>query len=378
MKDNFFDIIIIGGGLAGLTLSIQAANKGYSVALFEKDGYPFHKVCGEYISMESYDFLKRCGVDLDNWDLPTINRLQITDCSGKQYEFDLPLGGFGVSRYKLDYSLVEIAKEKGVLIYDRTKVEDVSYADEIFTVSTTTKNVTSSIVAGTFGKRSNLDIKWGRPFSQKTKSKLNNYVAVKYHIIHDHDPNVIALHNFKNGYCGMSQIEDGKSCLCYLTSAKNLMVSNYSIDQMEKKILSDNSALAEIFDKASFVFQKPVTISQVSFHSKCQVDNHILIIGDAAGLITPLCGNGMSMAMYASFLAFKEIHAFLQKEITRSEMEERYQSVWKKSFYTRLLLGRIIQRYFGHPIITRFFLKTMSQLPWFANWLIKKTHGSSF
>jgi flavin-dependent dehydrogenase len=54
-----FDIGVIGGGLAGLSFAILCADAGYSVALFEKEEYPFHKVCGEYISLESYDFLQR-------------------------------------------------------------------------------------------------------------------------------------------------------------------------------------------------------------------------------------------------------------------------------------------------------------------------------
>jgi len=52
-NDITYDAAIIGGGLAGLALSIQLSKKGYRVILFEKEQYPFHKVCGEYISMES-------------------------------------------------------------------------------------------------------------------------------------------------------------------------------------------------------------------------------------------------------------------------------------------------------------------------------------
>ena len=70
---QLYDIGIIGGGLGGLTLAIQAAQQGYAVVLYEKEEYPFHKVCGEYISMESWNFLERCGVPLDSWDLPKIN-----------------------------------------------------------------------------------------------------------------------------------------------------------------------------------------------------------------------------------------------------------------------------------------------------------------
>src|SRR5438128_1658559 len=72
-----FQIAIIGGGLAGLSLSILLAKSGYKVVLFEKEKYPFHKVCGEYISNESRDFIKTLGLDLDAMDLPEIKKLII-------------------------------------------------------------------------------------------------------------------------------------------------------------------------------------------------------------------------------------------------------------------------------------------------------------
>lgn len=59
-----YDVSIIGGGLGGLSLAIQLADAGYRVILFERKKYPFHRVCGEYISMESWDFLQRLGVPL--------------------------------------------------------------------------------------------------------------------------------------------------------------------------------------------------------------------------------------------------------------------------------------------------------------------------
>ncbi len=60
--ETLYDAAIIGGGLAGLALSIQLAKKGYKTILFEKEQYPFHKVCGEYISMESWPFLESLGL----------------------------------------------------------------------------------------------------------------------------------------------------------------------------------------------------------------------------------------------------------------------------------------------------------------------------
>src|SRR3954451_17583539 len=103
--DEIYDVVIIGGGLAGLTLSIQSADAGYKTILFEKEAYPFHKVCGEYISLESLPFLKKLGLPVEAFDLPFIKKLQLTDVKGKLFEFDLPFGGFGISRYKLDNTL---------------------------------------------------------------------------------------------------------------------------------------------------------------------------------------------------------------------------------------------------------------------------------
>ena len=66
MQDDLtYDLAIVGGGLAGLSLSIQMAKAGYRVILFEKEQYPFHRVCGEYISLESWDFCKALELILD-------------------------------------------------------------------------------------------------------------------------------------------------------------------------------------------------------------------------------------------------------------------------------------------------------------------------
>src|SRR5919107_2318014 len=105
---------IIGGGLAGLSLSIQLAKAGHKVILFEKEKYPYHKVCGEYISMESWDFLQTLGVPLQHLQLPRISTLQLTAPNGKTFETLLPLGGFGISRFKLDHYLANVAIQSGV------------------------------------------------------------------------------------------------------------------------------------------------------------------------------------------------------------------------------------------------------------------------
>lgn len=122
-----YDTCIIGGGLAGLALSIQLAKRGHSIVLFEKEQYPFHKVCGEYISLESWNFLEDLGLPLSDLQLPLISKLIVTAPNGNQLEQALPLGGFGISRYKSDAALKEIAEQNGVSIFENCKVTDVIF-----------------------------------------------------------------------------------------------------------------------------------------------------------------------------------------------------------------------------------------------------------
>src|SRR6185295_1073281 len=108
-----FDVIIIGGGLAGLSFAIQLAELKRKVLLLEKNKYPFHRVCGEYISMESWNFLERLGIPLEQMNLPIITNLRVTSLKGTAIDHSLDLGGFGISRYTLDNALASIAKGKG-------------------------------------------------------------------------------------------------------------------------------------------------------------------------------------------------------------------------------------------------------------------------
>ncbi len=373
-----FDAAIIGGGLAGLSLSILLSKAGHKVILFEKEKYPFHRVCGEYISLESRNFIEHLGLDLSALDLPTIKNLIVSSPNGSFIRSKLDMGGFGISRYFIDNELKKIAIENGVILFEETKVSDVIFKGEISAVVYNGGEINCRVVAACCGKRSNLDVKWSREFIKQKPGKLNNYIGVKYHIKTAFPDDTIALHNFKDGYCGLSKVEDDRYCLCYLTTAQNLKENHNSIKEMEKNVLYKNPFLKTIFTEASFILKEPVTISQISFDKKSQVENHVLMIGDSAGMITPLCGNGMSMAFHSSKIAFDAINSFLNKAISRKKMERQYSSQWKKHFESRLSNGRMIQKLFGRARMTNVFIGAIKHFPFLIKKMIKATHGKEF
>jgi len=376
-NSNSFDVGIVGGGLAGLSLSILLAKKEYKVVLFEKEKYPFHRVCGEYISLESWNFIESLGLNLSALNLPIIKKLIVSSPNGKRVNADLDLGGFGISRFFIDNELKKIAINNGVNVLEETKVNDVVFNDGKFAIKYKSESVTFAVVVASFGKRSNLDVKWERDFVRRKPGKLNNYIGVKYHIKSSFPCNTIALHNFSNGYCGISKVEGNAYCLCYLTTAQNLK-NNNSIKEMEQNILYKNPFLKKIFTEAEFIFKEPVTISQISFERKTLIQNHVMMLGDAAGMITPLCGNGMSMALHSSKIASIYIDQYLNKEVTMTEMEKRYRQQWENNFGKRLKVGRIIQKMFGKELTTNLFISLLKPFPFLVNKIIKATHGKEF
>jgi flavin-dependent dehydrogenase len=379
---NLYDAAIVGGGLAGLATAIQLSRQGRSVILFEKEKYPFHKVCGEYISLESWNFLQQLGVPLEKMELPIIDTLFLTAPNGKAFRTRLPLGGFGISRHKIDSMLADIAKDNGVDVLEETKVNEISF-NENFALEFQPKTGTSHKIIATlccacFGKRSNLDVKWNRSFLKGVDKKLDNYVAVKYHIRTDWQKNLIGLHNFENGYCGISKIEDDRYCLCYMTKAEMLKRSNNSIKQLEEDVVHKNPHLKTIFKSSQICNEFPLTISQINFNKKTLVDDHILMLGDAGGMITPLCGNGMSIALHTAKIASALMSSYLAQKISREEMELRYVQQWKNNFAKRLRTGRLLQRFFGSKLLSNVFVQAFKTLPFLAKPMVKMTHGKAF
>ncbi len=377
-QPSLYDAAIIGGGLAGLSLAIMLTKAGHKVILFEKETYPFHRVCGEYIAMESHSFVQKLGMDLGSLQLPLITKLIVSSPNGSFFRNQLDPGGFGISRYLLDNSLKEIAIGAGVELLEGTRVTDVVFKDDQFLITAGNSTFTSKVACGAFGKRSNLDVKWSRDFVTEKPGKLNNFVGVKYHVRIGFPVDTIALHNFQGGYCGISKIEGDAYCLCYMTNAENLRKNNNAIQEMERNVLCKNPFLDDIFNNADFIFREPITISQISFDEKSQIENHLLMTGDAAGMIAPLCGNGMSIAFHSAKIASLLVDQFLKKKISRKRLEKNYQSEWNANFENRLKDGRRLQKLFGKRRLTNTVVTSLKLFPGLTQALIKATHGNEF
>lgn len=370
-KKAIFDVIIVGGGLAGLTSAIHLSKREKHVLLIEKSAFPKHKVCGEYVSNEVLPYLNSLGIDPISEGAKKITKVHISTTKNNLIKGELPLGGFGISRYFLDHLLAKKARLNGVQILKDT-VDSIHFKKESFTIITKSSGVfQSKITIGAFGKRSSLDQKMKRKFIQKESP----YLAVKIHVKGLFPENLVALHNFKGGYCGISKVENNAINICYITEYRSFK-KHKNITDFQEQVVFKNKHLKRIFKESTPVFKKPLTISQVSFQTKNPIENHIIMCGDTAGMIHPLCGNGMGMAISSARLASTRILQFLNGEIkTREGLEKQYFRDWNKEFKIRLKTGHFIAWLFRNQTISQIAYSVLKRTPSLLPKMIKFTHG---
>lgn len=371
ISNHTYDIIIVGGGLAGLTSAIHLSMHGMEVLVIEKQQYPWHKVCGEYVSKEVLPYLESLGFDPFSVGAKDITRLRMSTESSHAIEAQLPLGGFGISRFCMDDKLAKIAQHNGAVFKFET-VTDVRFGGETFTVTTqNSRAYTAQFVIGAFGKRSNLDFKLGRSFMKQSSP----YLAVKAHYKGDFPADEVHLHNFQGGYCGLSVVETNAVNVCYITDY-NSFKKHKDIAEFQDKVLSKNRFLRSALREMEMLFDKPLTISQISFDKKLPVENHILMCGDSAGLIHPLAGNGMGMAIRAAHMVSSSILMYGSNG-NRDDVEKAYTRLWTEEFQSRLATGRAISKLFRMRYASDLMVGVARMCPPILPAIIRRTHGTT-
>jgi menaquinone-9 beta-reductase len=330
-----YDLAIIGGGISGLSTAILCAKRGWKVAVFEKDEYPKHKVCGEYISNESREFLTNLGLPIDEMNLPSISTFVLTTQYGTSSSCTLETGGFGLSRYAFDQLLATKAQQLGVSLFQNTRIKSTDGTAETGFNITDTKGESyhSRLIVGAWGRSNALD-------HSKPITNTEAWVGIKYHVEKGPDADTIEIHAFEDGYCGISEVEDGKFCLCYLAKAKGLKAFKGDIEAFEQAILTKNPFLKKRL--ASNKIIGPITTSQFHFGVN-QQKPPFPYLGDASGFIPPLTGNGMSLALRSSKAIAPNINAFLKEEITYDTLLQSQAAYTSNYLKTRVNRGIILQ-----------------------------------
>lgn len=369
---------IIGGGLAGASAAITLARRGHRVIVLEAGELPRHRVCGEFLSPECANTLTDLGVMDDvraagpRW----MDEAAITTPSGTEWAHNLPGAAFGISRHLLDDLLARHARGAGADFRTRHTVKgvrgtladgfslDVSHAGK-------THTLTAQTVIAAHGKRSTLDRTLNRRFFRHDAP----FIGLKMHYKARPVPGRVELHTFDGGYCGLSEVEGGAVNACLLARADRLSAAG-GLDGFVRWMGEQNPALGDWLSDAEPLLPRWESIAQVSFAPKPPVEGDLLFTGDAAGLIAPLAGNGMGMALDGGQLVAAHIADYLRGAVDAAGLRAGYASAWKTQFSGRLRLGRALQAMLLRPPVMDAALRVANSIPALGEYAVLHTRDA--
>ncbi len=377
-----FDAAITGGGLAGCHAAITLAQRGRRVVLLEAKAYPHAKVCGEFLSPECVALFSETGFlpTLQALNPATIRTVRITAADGSAWQTTLPAPAFGISRYALDAALAQYAAEQGVEVRDGARVTQIDgNLSDGFSLSVRTaegaQTITARVVIAAHGKRSNLDRAMKRAFLAQPQG----YIGLKRHFRGAALPEHIDLYVFRSGYCGMSEIEDSAINVCLLVrqdvfqAAARAGAGGDDVERFIAWMGGQNAELGAWLAGATPIDAAWLSIAQVPFVAKTCVEGDVLMAGDSAGLVAPLAGDGMAMALHSGKLAALDCEDYLAGRVTAAAFKRAYQVQWRATFAGRLRLGRALQAIMLRPTLIAPGLRLLDRFPALGDLLVAQT-----
>ena len=371
--DHRFQVIIVGGGPGGAATALAMAQRGLDVLLLEKDEYPREKVCGDGLTPRAVRMLERLGVDTSE-DAGWVHNRGLRVYAGKTQGMelawpdlkDIPNYGMVCARREFDDLLAGYAIEAGATVITGAQVETLlerRFADGLFDgVQTTDGRIFRSDVIvladGNASRMSRQLAGFGRNPKRPMGVAVRAYYSTTRPVI-DHMESWLELWDGEvgnstllPGYGWLFDMGDGtvNIGLGMLNTSKAFGKTDYR-ELLKRWVaslppewgISEETRLTPIRGAAL-----PMGINRKLSHGR------VLLVGDAAGMISPFNGEGISYAMEAGEIAADTVAEAFEKGLTSQEgrhallsYPKRVREAWGGYFR----LGTIFSKLIGKPAI---------------------------
>jgi flavin-dependent dehydrogenase len=235
--------------------------------------------------------------------------------------------------------------------------------------------VESKNVIAAYGKQNSLDKKLFRNFNSSS-SGLN---GIKFHIpnscIKDYPANEISIYTAEGIYCGLNTVSENETTLCVLERRAN---DDVSPRERIIKLLESNKSFSDLFKKdfSNLLNDLPIYgTGNIYFGKRNVVENHVFMIGDAAGFIAPLAGDGIGMAFQSAKLISSLLAEYKRGKYKREELERKYISDWNRMFRKRTRIALFIQNLVLNNVTNNLTYTLFHGFPSLIPNLIKATRG---
>jgi geranylgeranyl reductase family protein len=346
-----YDVAIVGAGPAGSTTAKFLAEKDLKIALIDKSKFPRDKPCAGGLPSR---VLKRFPYIMENGLIESYSYGGYAFSPSLKYKAELqekdPIVGM-VLRKKFDMSLVQLALDNGTNLIDGKAVEDVKITEKKIKINLSDKtSVESKIIVGADGVWSIVAKKTGlmtlnRPYSicvfneyELGEDDIQNlfgkekicYLHLKFEDIFGYG---WVFPKKQHVNIGIGMLNPKKNEKEQTRNILNVYKDYFNILKGHK-VIPDNLEIGKCCGGAIPFVPLDKTYS-----------DRVLIVGDAAGFINPLTGEGIYFAMTSGEIAAKVISDSLEANDTSENYLSKYQDLWKEDFGKDLKFYRDSTKY---------------------------------
>ena len=346
---RIWDVVVIGGGVAGGLAALDCARRGLSVLVVEKRAFPRWKVCGCCFNAQAQgvleavdqgDLMARCGAQ-------PLERLRIGS-HGQTATLSLP-GGWVLSRERFDQALLEAAAAAGATVRFQTR-------GQLGAVCPATRSVRLSSVAGGASEEVQARVvllaaglvNHCSPEHSSAEAVATSRVGagcVLPATAHGYAGNVIHMALGDGGYVGLVQREDGALNLAAAFDRSRIAAEGGAAGAARSVLVAagfhlPSGLMAGQWQLTPALTRRPPAVSGY----RC------LLIGDAAGYVEPFTGEGMAWALTAGGAAAP----FVIDGITNwgPDLEPRWQQTLDSLVVRRQRVCRALATVLRRPLLT--------------------------
>ncbi len=359
------DVAIVGAGPAGSSLAYLLAKQGLNVSLLESKKLPRKKPCGDGLGPKAVKLLNYLG--LGNWlekKFYRIEKLRLvseegTEIISRPYGSSQSPSAYVVRREKLDQKIVNLAISAGAQFYDQFRVikmtpENKNTRRKLIAIYQE-KNVTleSKLIVAADGSSGSFSRQFGKQIASAQAIACRGYLS-----------NIRGAGRTAHIYFS-SYLPKGYNWIFPL-SETSANVGSGSLGMQAGKIRLKKAlqhfikSVTEPINLDKAVLQLPVqgSVMRMNFLSRPIVLPQIAFIGDAAGLVSPINGEGISHAIHSSFILASCLENHFKSQNQINQALSRYQKEIHHHYNSYFRWSQWLDRWLSNP-------KRL-------NWLIRK------
>lgn len=364
------DVAIIGGGPAGAALATHLARAGVRALLFERQREPVWRACGVFSSPLTRQRLVGLGMSAEQVAALArpISALRIETVGGSSCRIEYERGhANGFDRVRLDAALLEQARQAGAEVRMATVVRSVKLPigraeDAWLEVSPTVaagredrRNVKARIVVGADGSGSIVAAAAGVAGERSRLWKM----GLTYH---RSDPVAAPPSEAMEGrfvfgrgwYAGIAPVPAGRVNVGIVLPGRWI---RQAPDMMAQRLLGRfpgpsepwmSAPITDGYRSAGTLENRPLKVG----------GNGFALVGDAAGFIDPLTGEGLHRALVSSELAADAISRSLRGD--RNALAD-YDRRLRSRFLAKDVVSWVFQMFIAQPAVLDYALSRLAR-----------------